>query len=99
MYWVYAIVFMVSVFLLLRFVFLAVVIDAFLEMKAERPPVARNAPYDALASLYAFMKFRKRKWPTPVKILKALEEEDTPKLLTARALAEAIAEDEPPRTC
>eukprot|EP00929_Paragymnodinium_shiwhaense_P057939 TRINITY_DN29026_c0_g1_i1.p1 TRINITY_DN29026_c0_g1~~TRINITY_DN29026_c0_g1_i1.p1 ORF type:complete len:894 (-),score=159.45 TRINITY_DN29026_c0_g1_i1:482-3163(-) len=93
MYWIYAVLFMVGVFLLLRFVFLAVVIDAFLEMKAERPVVARNAPYDALDSLRAWLRSKRRRWPSATKICKYLREEDTPLLLTNESLAEGLEMD------
>jgi len=94
MYWIYALIFMVGVFLLLRFVFLAVVIDAFLEMKAERPVVARNAPYDAFDSLRMLYKFRRRKWPSATKLLEVLADEDMPSLLTQHTLAEAFDGDD-----
>eukprot|EP00927_Polykrikos_kofoidii_P019973 TRINITY_DN19397_c0_g1_i1.p1 TRINITY_DN19397_c0_g1~~TRINITY_DN19397_c0_g1_i1.p1 ORF type:complete len:951 (+),score=136.76 TRINITY_DN19397_c0_g1_i1:59-2911(+) len=59
MYWIHAVVFLVSMFLVFRFVFLAVVIDAFLEAKAERPPVACSAPFDLVDSLFAVLRWRR----------------------------------------
>merc|ERR1712046_365556 len=93
MYWIYAVLFMVGVFLLLRFVFLAVVIDAFLEMKAERPVVARNAPWDAFDSLRVLLRSKSRKWPSTTKLCTYLLEEDTPLLLTNESFAEGVEMD------
>lgn len=59
MYWIHAVLFLVTVFLLLRFVFLAVVIDAFLETKSERPVVACSAPFDFADAVFSWFRWRR----------------------------------------
>eukprot|EP00927_Polykrikos_kofoidii_P073537 TRINITY_DN6956_c0_g4_i1.p1 TRINITY_DN6956_c0_g4~~TRINITY_DN6956_c0_g4_i1.p1 ORF type:complete len:1052 (+),score=192.94 TRINITY_DN6956_c0_g4_i1:213-3158(+) len=59
MYWIHAVLFLVTVFMLMRFVFLAVVIDSFLETKAERPVVACSALFDVLDSVLSTLRWRR----------------------------------------
>eukprot|EP00928_Gymnodinium_smaydae_P034319 TRINITY_DN24352_c0_g2_i1.p1 TRINITY_DN24352_c0_g2~~TRINITY_DN24352_c0_g2_i1.p1 ORF type:complete len:978 (-),score=193.85 TRINITY_DN24352_c0_g2_i1:83-2905(-) len=93
MYWIHALVFMAIFFLLLRFLFLAVVVDAYGAAKAQRTVTAFSAPYDALDSLLVAGKFRKARWPEQPELARLLrasvaETSDAP---TAPASSSAVS--------
>merc|ERR1712232_359995 len=75
MYWVYAITYMVVIFMLLLNFFLAIVVDAFMEVKKDEELNVTEKDFvsdlfDAIASRYVFARNR---WPVPREILLKLQ--------------------------
>jgi hypothetical protein len=65
LYWIHALVFMLATFILLRFTFLAVVVDAFTDVvRDNKMSTAHDTLFDVADSFLTLIHFRRSKWPS-----------------------------------
>jgi len=74
LYWIHALVFMLVTFILLRFTFLAVIIDAFCDVRGEKSAVAYDTLFDVADACLVRRHFNQSGWPSQQQLAEWLSE-------------------------